>query len=151
MDGLIDVYLPDFKYSDDNIAFKYSGIKNYFETASQAIAEMFKQVGQLQIEGNIAKRGLIVRHLVLPNNLANSFGVLKKLAALDQNIHISLMNQYFPLHQAKKFPELCRTTSKEEFNRVYNYLLNLDFKNGWVQGEKSQNNLIPDFSKTKPF
>lgn len=146
MAGLIDIYLPDFKYSDDELALKYSGIKNYFEIALSAIKEMYDQVGNFD-----GKRGLIIRHMVLPNNLANSFGVLQKIAEIDKNIHVSLMNQYFPMHEADKFPELMRIVSEEEFNQVYDYLQELGFENGWVQGEKSQENLIPDFTKEKPF
>lgn len=149
--GLVDIYLPDFKYSDDELAFKYSGIKNYVETAKLAIKEMLKQVGNLIVENGIAKKGLVVRHMVLPNNLANSFGVLQKLAEIDLDVHISLMNQYFPMHKAKNFPELMRVVNQDEFNQVYEYLQELGFVNGWVQGEKSQDNLIPDFTKEKPF
>jgi len=151
MDGLIDIYLPDFKYSDDELAFKYSGIKNYFETATKAIEEMLRQVGHLQIINNKATRGIIIRHLVLPNNLENSFGVLKKLFEIDLDIYISLMNQYLPMYKANNFPELTKIVTKEEFEKVYNYLLDLGFENGWLQGEKSQENLVPDFTKIEPF
>ncbi|HBU06851.1 MAG TPA: radical SAM protein [Candidatus Magasanikbacteria bacterium] len=151
MKGLVDIYLPDFKYSDDEIALKYSGIKNYVETAKLAVREMLDQVSYLQIENGIAKRGLIVRHMVLPNNLANSFGVLQMLSEIDISIHISLMNQYFPMHHASEYPEINRIVSEEEFNQVYEYLQELGFTNGWVQGEKSQKNLIPDFRKKEPF
>lgn len=151
MNGLIDIYLPDFKYSDNEIAFKYSGIKNYIEVVSSAIKEMLRQVGYLKIENGIAKKGLVTRHMVLPNNLANSFGVLQKLAEIDSKVHVSLMNQYYPMYKAEKFPEVNRIVSEEEFNQVYEYLQELGFKNGWVQGENSQQILIPDFRKEEPF
>ena len=151
MTGLVDIYLPDFKYSDDELALKYSGIKNYSIKAEAAIKEMKNQVGNLKIKNGVAQSGLIVRHLVLPNNLKNSFGVLDKITSIDNKIHVGLMNQYFPMHNAKKFPELTRVVSEEEFNKVYDYLLDLGFENGWVQGEKSQENLIPDFRKERPF
>lgn len=151
MEGLVDIYLPDFKYSNDELAKKYSGIDDYSSVATTAIREMLRQVGYLEIENEIAKKGVIVRHLVLPNNLKNSFGVLKKLAAIDRGVHVGLMNQYWPIHHAENFPELTRTVSDEEFNKVYDYLLDLGFSHGWVQGEKSQNNLVPDFTKTEPF
>lgn len=151
MEGLVDIYLPDFKYSDDDLAFRYSGIKNYTKTAELAIKEMLRQVNNLKIENSIATKGIIIRHMVLPNNLANSFGVLQKLAEIDTNLYVSLMNQYFPMHNAKNFSELTRVVSNEEFNQVYEYLQELGFKNGWVQGEKSQENLIPDFTKINPF
>ena len=146
MAGLVDIYLPDFKYSDDDIAYKYSGIKNYSTTAFQAIKEMYYQVGNFD-----GKRGLIIRHMVLPNNLANSFGVLQKIAEIDNKIYVSLMNQYFPMHKANNFSELMRVVSDDEFEQVYDYLQELGFTNGWVQGEKSQENLLPDFTKSKPF
>lgn len=151
MDGLIDIYLPDFKYSDDEIAFKYSGIKNYFQTAKLAIQEMYKQVGLLKENNDIATKGLIIRHLVLPNNLENSFGILDTIAKIDNKITISVMNQYSPMYKAKKYPELNKIVTKKEFQKVYNYLLKLNFENGWVQEENSQKNLIPDFKKKEPF
>lgn len=114
--------------------------------AFEAIKEMYKQVGNFD-----GKKGLIIRHMVLPNNVANSFGVLQKIGEIDNKIHVSLMNQYFPMYQADQFPELTRTVSNDEFEQVYDYLQELGFENGWVQGEKSQGNLIPDFTKEKPF
>ncbi|MEI6378800.1 MAG: radical SAM protein [Candidatus Falkowbacteria bacterium] len=151
MDGLIDIYLPDFKYSHDDLAFKYSGIKDYFATAQTAIAEMYRQVGNLQIVNNKAAKGLIVRHMVLPDQLTNSFGVLDTLAAIDLELHISLMNQYSPLYQADRFPELGRAVTAEEFAIVHQYQLKLGLGNGWIQEAGSQENLIPDFCKVEPF
>ena len=151
MEGLVDIYLPDFKYSDDYSAYKYSGVRNYLQTATQAIQEMWRQVGQLEIENEKAVRGLIVRHLVLPNNLENSFGVLKKISEISTDIHLGLMNQYWPMHQAKNFPELMRVVSEKEFEKICDYLQELGFTNGWIQGEKSQDNLVPDFAKKEPF
>ncbi|KKQ40040.1 MAG: Radical SAM domain protein [Candidatus Magasanikbacteria bacterium GW2011_GWA2_37_8] len=151
MEGLVDIYLPDFKYSDDDLAEKYSGIKNYFAITKTAIVEMYRQVGLLKIKNNIATRGLIVRHLVLPSAIENSKKVLETIAKLDNNIHIALMNQYYPMYNAKNFSEINRPVSETEFNNVYDKLLDLGFTNGWVQGEKSQTNLIPDFTKSNPF
>ncbi|MFA5211051.1 MAG: radical SAM protein [Patescibacteria group bacterium] len=151
MAGLVDIYLPDFKYSRDEIAFKYSGVKNYFMTAKNAILAMYKQVGLLKEKNGVASKGIIIRHLVLPNNLENSFGVLAEIAKIDNKIHISLMNQYSPLHKAKEFSEINCTVSKKDFQKVYDHLLELGFENGWVQEESSQENLIPDFNKKNPF
>jgi len=148
MEGYVDIYLPDFKYSDDALALKYSGIENYSATATQAIEEMLRQVGNFNEK---EKRGVIIRHMVLPNNVENSFGVLKKIASINKNIHVSLMNQYFPMHNAGKYDELTRIVAEDEFEEVYDYLLYLGIENGWVQGEKSQENLIPDFLKENPF
>jgi putative pyruvate formate lyase activating enzyme len=151
MKGLIDIYLPDFKYSDDSLAKKYSGIENYTATAINNIQEMLAQVGHLKIVKDHAVHGVIVRHLVLPNQVKNSLGVLEKLAEIDKNLHLSLMNQYLPIHQADNFSELNRQVTDEEFATAYDYLLELGFANGWVQGEKSQNHFVPDFRKEEPF
>lgn len=151
MEGLINIYLPDFKYSDDDLALKYSGIKNYSATAKIAIKEMLRQVGNLKIKNGVAKQGVIIRHLVLPNNLKNSFGVLEQLASMDKNIYVSLMNQYFPTYQADKFPKLNQKVSQKEFDRVCEYYFKLGLHKGWVQEGESQDNLVPDFTKEEPF
>lgn len=149
--GLVDIYLPDFKYSNDELAYKYSGIKNYSARATDNIREMLGQVGHLKIVEDKATRGVIVRHMVLPNNLENSFGVLKLLSQIDTDIHVSLMNQYFPVHKANLFPELAQTVTQEDFDKVYGHLLDLGFSNGWIQGEKSPETFVPDFTKINPF
>ena len=152
MNGLIDVYLPDFKYFDNNIAFKYSGINNYKEMAILAIKEMYNQVGLFK-EGKLKtkSRGLIVRHLILPNNIDNSFGVLNEIANIDKNIHVSLMTQYNPLYKAKNFNELNRVLNESEFDLVYNYQLLLGIENGWYQEMNSDKCFVPDFIKENPF
>jgi len=107
--GLIDVYLPDFKYGDDKIAWHYSGVRNYSSIALKAIEEMLSQVGLLKLDDNsVAKRGIIVRHLILPNNTENSFLALKKLSQINMDIAVSLMNQYCPVYKAKDHPEINR-------------------------------------------
>jgi len=151
MEGLVDIYLPDFKYGDDELAYKYSGIKKYVEVATAAINEMKRQVGNLKIENGLAKRGLIIRHMVLPNNGENSRIVLKILSGIDKDVHFSLMNQYYPLHRADNFVEINRGLEKEEFDEVYNYLLDLGFQNGWVQASDSSEVFIPDFRQENPF
>ncbi len=108
MEGLVDIYLPDFKYGDEEAAIKYSQASNYPEIAEKAIKEMLRQVGYLKEEDGIAKKGLIVRHLVLSNNLENSFAVLRILAGIDKKIHLSLLNQYYPAYKAEDFPEINR-------------------------------------------
>jgi len=151
MKGFVDIYLPDFKYSDDELAFRYSGIKKYRDTARHAIQEMYNQVGLLQEENGIATKGLIVRHLVLPHAVENSFGVLDDIADMSTDVHISLMNQYLPMHNAHEFSELRDMVSEEDFERVHQYMLGKGFTKGWVQGEKSQECLVPDFTKKNPF
>ncbi|MFH0857114.1 MAG: radical SAM protein [bacterium] len=152
MEGLIDIYLPDFKYGDDEAGYKYSGVKNYSAAAVNATKEMFRQVGHLKIgQDGIAQKGLIVRHLILPNNTENSISALHMLASIDNNIHLSLMRQYFPLHNAKAFSELMRSVNEDEFKKIYNFAEELGFKNGWVQEEACECAFVPDFTKDKPF
>lgn len=150
--GLIDIYLPDLKYGDDEVAFKYSKIKNYSIVALAAIKEMYNQVGNLIVdEKGLAKKGLIVRHLVLPSNFENSFKALKMIADIDKKINVSLMNQYSPLFNVKNYPEINRKVTDEEIQKVIDYFLSLGLENGWTQTEKSSDILIPDFNKKKPF
>ena len=150
LEGYIDIYLPDLKYSDDEIAYKYSNIKNYFENAVQAIKEMYNQVGIPIIDENgIMKKGLMIRHLVLPNQLQNSKNVLKWINDnMDKKVFVSVMAQYFPTHKAKNFQEINRKLTKEEYNEIEQYLYSLDLENGYIQelGEHEEE-YVPDFSK----
>jgi len=148
LDGYIDIYLPDLKYYDDDLAFKYSGVKNYFENATSAIKEMYNQVGSPVLDENgMMKKGLIIRHLVLPNNLQNSKDVLKWINDnIDKNVFVSVMAQYFPTNRAKEFPEINRKLTKEEYEEIENYLYSLDLDNGYIQelGEHEEE-YVPDF------
>ena len=151
LDGLVDIYLPDFKYSDDELAWEYSGVRKYRETAIAAIKEMYRQVGLFTENGGVGVSGLIVRHLVLPGAVASSVGVLEEVAKIDPQIHVALMNQYTPLYGGKDVAEINRTVTREEFADVYDKLLDLGFSHGWVQDEESQGVLVPDFRKGDPF
>lgn len=146
--GHIDVYLPDFKYYYDDIAFKYSGVKNYFKYATEAIKEMCNQVGEPKFDENgIIKKGVIIRHLVLPNNIENSKQVLKWIKNnIDERIYISIMAQYFPCYKAKEIEELSRKLMKEEYEEIENFVYELDIKNGYMQelGEHEEE-YVPDF------
>ena len=148
LNGYIDVYLPDLKYYDNTLAKKYSGVNNYFENASQAILEMYFQVGLPEFDSNgIIKRGLIIRHLVLPNNIENSKKVLLWIKEnMPKDIYISLMAQYFPTYKAKGIPELNRKLTKEEFEEIKTFMETLGFKNGYFQelGEHEEE-FVPDF------
>ena len=148
LNGYIDVYLPDLKYYDDEIARKYSKINNYFENASKAILEMYFQVGLPKFDDNgLIKKGLIIRHLVLPNNIDNSKKVLSWIKDnLPKDIYVSLMAQYFPTNKAKDFPELNRKLTNEEFNEIKKYFDNLNFTNGYFQelGEHEEE-YVPNF------
>lgn len=148
LDGYIDIYLPDLKYYDDDLAFKYSGIKNYLKNATSAIKEMYNQVGIPVLDENgMMKRGLIIRHLVLPNNIQNSKDVLKWINEnMDKNVFVSVMAQYFPTNRAKEFPEINRKLTKAEYEEIENYLYSLDLDNGYIQelGEHEEE-YVPDF------
>lgn len=148
LNGYIDVYLPDLKYADNNLAKKYSNIDNYFETATQAIKEMYNQVGAPILDENgIIKKGLIIRHLVLPNFIDNSKKVLKWIKDnIDDDVYVSIMAQYFPTYLAKEDEYINRKLTKEEYEDIENYVYELNFENGYMQdlGEHEEE-YVPDF------
>ncbi len=131
LEGYIDVYLPDLKYYNDDIAKKYSNAKNYFKYATIAIKEMYRQVGAPQLDENgIIKRGLIIRHLILPNNIDNSKKVLKWIKEnIDPNVYVSIMAQYFPSYKAKEIDELNRKINNEEYEEIERYIEELGIEN----------------------
>lgn len=130
LDGVIDIYMPDFKYGDNETGSRYSDCENYFDIARIAIKEMFRQVGELVIDENgIMKRGLIVRHLVLPNNLANSLKILEFLAKeVSTNILLNIMDQYYPAYKSMDYQELNRRVHDYEYNEVVSMAKNLGFQ-----------------------
>lgn len=142
MQGLVDIYLPDFKYGLEEIGYKYSGVHQYPSIAQKAIKAMIKQVDI---------NNVVVRHMVLPNNLSNSLEAINLLSEIDKNIQVSIMNQYYPLYQAKKFPEINQQVSQEEWEKVLDYLNFLNLQNGWVQEKNSATQYLPDFTKSDPF
>ena len=135
LEGYIDIYLPDFKYMDKKIAKQYSGVEDYPEVAKKAIVEMQKQVGNAQIDSKgIIRKGLIIRHLILPNNTENSKQVLKWINDnLPKETYVSVMAQYFPTYLAKKDKTLNRKISKREYKKVEDYLYSLNIENGYIQ------------------
>lgn len=152
LEGLVDIYLLDFKYGDNELGFKYSGVKNYVEKAKSAIKETLRQVGNLKLsKEEIVQKGVMVRHLILPNNIKNSLKVLDILEVIDKNLYISLMSQYEPTNKARDFKEINRNITREEFEKVFNYFRNLGFENGWVQEMDSNEIFLPDFTKENPF
>ena len=154
LEGLIDIYLPDYKYSDPYLAFKYSGIRDYPEFASKAIREMYRQKGSKLFvsEDGQAESGLIIRHLVLPGQVENSLNVLQYIAEeISTKVHISLMAQYFPSLKVKDHPELGRTLFKKEYNTIVEEMYNLGFEKGWTQDFESAQYYNPDFDKREPF
>lgn len=152
LEGIVDIYLPDFKYGIAEIGERYSLVKEYTEIALAAIKEMRRQVGYLKIDQQgTAYRGLIVRHLILPNNLENSLRALENLADFDRDIHLSLLSQYYPTHKAAGFSEIHRTVTADEAKKVYDYALKLGFHRGWNQALDSPLTMLPDFTVERPF
>jgi len=152
LEGLIDVYLPDIKYSSDETARTYSGAERYVAANRAAIAEMFRQVGNLTVdEGGTARKGVIVRHLVLPEDLAGSRDSLDFLASLSRDIVVSLMSQYSPQFKACGMPPLDRRITLVEYQRVVDYAWELGLESCLVQEMESSENLIPDFREESPF
>ena len=135
LEGYIDIYLPDLKYYYNDLAKRYTKVDNYFEIATKAIQEMYRQVGAPVLDENgVMKRGLMVRHLILPNEVQNSKKVLKWIKEnMDANIYVSIMAQYFPTYRAKEIPELSRKITKEEYEKIENYLYEIDLENGYIQ------------------
>ena len=142
LEGFIDIYLPDLKYYKNELAQKYSKVNNYFEIATQAIKEMYRQVGAPVLdEKGVMKKGLMIRHLILPNEVENSKKILSWIKEnMDNNVYISIMAQYFPTYKAKEIEKLSRKITQEEYNEVEEYLYNLDLENGYIQelGEQEE-------------
>jgi putative pyruvate formate lyase activating enzyme len=134
-DGIIDIYMPDMKYSDPRMARKYSGIPDYPEHNQGAILEMHRQVGNLQLnDQGVAIGGLLVRHLVLPNDISGAEGVLTFLASeVSPHTYVSLMSQYFPAFHAHRIPELSRSITDREYVAAANILHRLQMEEGWLQ------------------
>ena len=148
LNGYIDVYLPDFKYYSDEIAIKYSKAPHYKEIASEAIKEMYNQVGPAQFDENgIIKKGVIIRHLILPNHVQNSKNILKWIKEnMPQDVYVSVMAQYFPTYKAKEDDLLNRKITIKEYRAVENYLYSLELENGYMQDlGKHEEEYVPEF------
>ena len=154
-DGVIDVYLPDLKYGNSEYAKTYSLVDNYFEKTKEAIKEMFRQVGdELVYEGDIVVRGLIIRHLILPNDLSETEKVFKFIAEeLSPQIHISLMSQYYPTNKAYKDILIDRAVRNSEYEKAIRLLEKYGLQNGWIQELESAHNYRPNFNgnRINPF
>jgi putative pyruvate formate lyase activating enzyme len=136
LDGVVDIYLPDMKYADEEPAFRLSSASQYTAINRLAVSEMLRQVGHLSLnEDGLAERGLIVRHLVLPEGISGSRETLRWIALnLGHDTHISLMKQYFPAHLASDTPGIGRRITDEEYEQAVEWLEEFDLENGWVQG-----------------
>ena len=148
LEGIVDIYLPDLKYYDDIYGIKYSNCNNYFKYASRAIEEMYKQVGKCVFDNNgIIKKGVIVRHLMLPDNIEDSKNIINYLYnKYKDNIYISIMNQYTPLRKLE-YNNLNRKVSDTEYDELINYAYDLGIRNAYIQeGETQKESFIPDFN-----
>lgn len=150
--GLIDIFLPDIKYVDNTIAKRFSAVNDYAEIIPGVLGEMLDQVGHLKLdEAGIAKRGLLVRHLVLPGHLDNSRKCLDVVAGLSPDIFMSIMSQYSPQYKACNFPPINRRLTAGEYDAITEYALDLGLKNAFIQELESQETGLPDFTQEQPF
>lgn len=150
LEGLVDVYLPDLKYYSQQLSQAYSHAPDYFETACAALAEMYRQTKAPQFDEvtGLIKRGVIVRHLILPRHTGDSKKIIRYLHDhYGNDIYISIMNQYTPLPHVASYPELNRRVTPEEYNRVISFAIKLGVENGYYQeGDTAEESFIPDFN-----
>jgi putative pyruvate formate lyase activating enzyme len=150
--GLVDVYLPDIKYLDNELGHRLSGVDDYAEVVPGVLREMLDQVGHLTVdEEGVAVRGLLVRHLVLPGHLENARRCLSFLAGLSPGIPVSVMSQYSPQYRAGEYPDIDRYLTQEEYDQVIDWALDLGLENAFVQEIASQEGWLPDFACERPF
>ena len=135
LEGFVDIYLPDLKYEDNKLAMEYSKVNNYFEIATDAIKEMIKQVGVPKFDENgLMKKGVLIRHLVLPNYIENSKKVLLWIKQnLPNDIYVSIMAQYFPTYKAKEDEKINRKLTFEEWNKIEDFVQEIGIENGFIQ------------------
>ncbi len=150
--GLVDIYLPDIKYLENGPGKEFSAADDYADIVPRALREMLDQVGHLEMDGEgIAIRGLLIRHLVLPNYLDNSRSCLHFLADLSTNTFVSIMSQYSPQYKARDYPRINRTLTEAEYDQVLNCAIDLGLKNAFIQELESQTHYLPDFAQESPF
>lgn len=149
LEGYVDIYLPDFKYAENELSKKISGVSNYFEIVQNAIKEMYRQVGAPKFDDDeMIKKGLIIRHLVLPNYTQNSKKVLNWIKEnIDEDVYVSIMAQYFPSYKAMETNDINRKLTPEEFEEIEDLVYELDFK-GFIQDlEENEEQYVPNFEK----
>ena len=154
LDGLVDVWLPDFKYASASLSKEFSDAADYPEVALKALKEMYFQKGSRLLinEEGIAESGILIRHLVLPGYADNSREILRIIAEeLSTGVNISLMSQYHPVYRAERHPVINRSLYAEEYQGVVEEMERLGFRNGWLQDRESNENYLPDFSREHPF
>ena len=150
--GYIDVYLPDLKYYSNDLCKKYSKVNNYFENATKAIQERYTQVGKpIFNENGMIIKGVIIRHLILPNYIQNTKNILKWIKEnMPEDVYISIMTQYFPAYKAIEDDKINRKINRKEYKCVENYLYLLDLKNGYMQDfieNDNEEKYVPNFKK----
>lgn len=152
LDGMVDIYLPDFKYGLEEDSIMFSSAPGYPRFALDSLKEMVKQVGDhLELKKGIAERGIIIRHLVLPDRIENSKEVLRMIKKeISTSVQLSLMSQYTPVAKVRHHPILKRRITKQEYEQVTNYALKLGFDNIFVQ-DVNDEELTPDFDRENPF
>lgn len=150
LNGLIDIYLPDFKYVSDYLSKRYSHAADYFQIASQSLAEMYRQVGDPVFKNDMIQRGIIVRHLVLPGCIEDSKSVIRYLyETYGDHIFISIMNQYTPLPHVAAYPEINRKLTEAEYDEVVDFAIDLGVEQGFIQeGNTAEESFIPEFDFT---
>ncbi len=149
MRNLVDIYLADLRYYDDDLAIKYSKCRDYFENATMAIDEMYRQVGEIKInDEGMLEKGVVVRVLILPGHVDDSKKIIEYLyKTYGNDIFISIMNQYTPVWKCK-YSNLNRKVTEDEYNEVVNYAIDLGVVNAFVQeGEAADDSFIPKFNK----
>ena len=153
LDGIMSIYLADLRYASDSYARKYSRVSNYVANSRAAIKEMQRQVGDLEVDADgVARKGLIIRHLILPNGIAGSESSLDWLVKeVSPGITVSIMSQYMPVHRAYRYPLLSRKILPEEYAEVVRLVERLGIINGWMQGMAAAENYLPDFSDKNAF
>ncbi len=147
LDGLVDIYLPDFKYSDDDLAWEYSHAKGYRKIAFDAISEMRRQQPADVFDGDgMMQKGVIVRHLVLPGALENTKGVLQDISSIDDTMYVSLMGQYFPTPNVENHPILSRRITEDEYDQATQAFFDAGLQNGFSQElDSATEEYVPDF------
>ena len=151
LDGMVDIYLPDFKYGLDEAGRRFSGAGDYPRHALASLREMVRQVGDtLEIDDGIARKGVLVRHLVLPGRMDNSLAVLKMIREVSTAISLSLMAQYTPIPAVKQHPLLGRRVTRQEYEQVVNAAVDLGFEELYTQAVDDRA-LVPDFARDRPF
>ena len=152
LEGVIDIYMPDMKYFDKSTAKKFSNADNYPEAAMEGIREMYRQVGNLKVnEDDVAYKGLLVRHLVLPGNVEDSKKVIEFLSGISKDLVVSIMSQYSPQYKACEHPEINRKLTKEEYWEVIRKVQESGLQDYLIQEMDSSEVYLPDFDKDEPF